>query len=164
MRSPKRASSLRFLQPVERGPGRMRLHEGLQPVEARFARKTPQRNPFERRLDDPIFRGRRRGIALRELHRICKKRSPGQSRSGHGLAAKANPARAARSCGASPVSGLAAGPSLAARSLFAEKLRRFGLVLRGERRQGGRQGQGCGAILARTRQKQARAVRRSIPP
>ena len=51
----------------------MRLHEGLQPVEPCFAWKTPQRNPFQRRLDDPIFCRHRRGVPLREFTGLVKR-------------------------------------------------------------------------------------------
>jgi len=62
-----------LFQPIECGPGRMRLHEGLQPVEPCFAWKTPQRNPFQRRLDDPIFLPPPRGVPLREFTGLVKR-------------------------------------------------------------------------------------------
>ena len=62
-----------LLQPVERGPDWMRLHEGLQSLEAGFTRKAPQRDPFKGRLDNFVFCGCRRAVASRKVVGLIKR-------------------------------------------------------------------------------------------
>src|ERR1700730_14997821 len=51
----------------------MCLHEGLQPLEAGFARKAPQRDPFKGRLDNFVLCGHRRAVATRKVAGLIKR-------------------------------------------------------------------------------------------
>ena len=62
-----------LLQPVERGPGRVCLHEGLQPLEAGFTRKAPQRDPFKGHSDGFVLCGYRRAVATRKVAGLIKR-------------------------------------------------------------------------------------------